>query len=116
MRAACFAALGIAISAAIPTADAAGAVTNGTYLPLAMVSGMFSATLHLPSALDAVIGAFPLKALADRTPVHLRPRGPGSPRRRDRGVARVDGRRGGPGATVLPLEPVRCLTASVRCG
>lgn len=62
---ACFAALGIAISAAIPTADAAGAVTNGTYLPLAMVSGMFSATLHLPDAVDAVVGLFPLKALAD---------------------------------------------------
>jgi ABC-2 type transport system permease protein len=62
---ACFAALGIAISAAIPTADAAGAITNGTYLPLAMVSGMFSATLQLPRAVDAVVGLFPLKALAD---------------------------------------------------
>jgi ABC-2 type transport system permease protein len=62
---ACFAALGLAISAAIPTADAAGAVTNGTYLPLAMVSGMFSATLHLPRVLDLVVSAFPLKALAD---------------------------------------------------
>jgi ABC-2 type transport system permease protein len=62
---ACFAALGIAISAAIPTADAAGAVTNGTYLPLAMVSGMFSASLHLPPGIDAVVGLFPLKALAD---------------------------------------------------
>jgi ABC-2 type transport system permease protein len=61
----CFAALGVAITAAIPTADAAGAVTNGTYLPLAMVSGMFSATLHLPRAIDAVLGLFPLKALAD---------------------------------------------------
>ena len=61
----CFAALGIAISAAIPTADSAGAVTNGTYLPLAMVSGMFSAQLHLPHAVDAVVSAFPLKALAD---------------------------------------------------
>jgi ABC-2 type transport system permease protein len=61
----CFAALGIAISAAIPTADAAGAITNGTYLPLAMVSGMFSATLDLPRAFDAVVSAFPLKALAD---------------------------------------------------
>jgi len=39
---ACFAALGVAVSAAIPTADSAGAITNGTYLPLAMVSGMFS--------------------------------------------------------------------------
>jgi ABC-2 type transport system permease protein len=62
---ACFAALGLAISAAIPTADAAGAITNGTYLPLAMVSGMFSATLHLPPVLDTVVSAFPLKALAD---------------------------------------------------
>jgi ABC-2 type transport system permease protein len=62
---ACFAALGVAISAAIPTADSAGAITNGTYLPLAMVSGMFSATLELPAALDTVISAFPLKALAD---------------------------------------------------
>ena len=62
---ACFAALGIAVSALIPTADAAGAITNGTYLPLAMVSGMFSADLHLPHTLDTIIGAFPLKALAD---------------------------------------------------
>jgi ABC-2 type transport system permease protein len=62
---ACFAALGVAISAVIPTADAAGAITNGTYLPLAMVSGMFSASLQLPGALDTIIGAFPLKALAD---------------------------------------------------
>lgn len=61
----CFAALGIAISTAIPTADAAGAITNGTYLPLAMVSGMFSATLHLPRALDTILSGFPLKALAD---------------------------------------------------
>jgi ABC-2 type transport system permease protein len=62
---ACFATLGIAISSVIPTADAAGAITNGTYLPLAIVSGMFSATLHLPSGVDAVVGLFPLKALAD---------------------------------------------------
>ncbi|MHB8463809.1 MAG: ABC transporter permease [Acidimicrobiales bacterium] len=62
---ACFAALGMAISAAIPTADAAGAITNGTYLPLAMVSGMFSASLHLPRLFDNIISLFPLKALAD---------------------------------------------------
>jgi len=62
---ACFAALGVAVSAAIPTADSAGAITNGTYLPLAMVSGMFSVDLQLPDTLDRIIGAFPLKALAD---------------------------------------------------
>ncbi len=62
---ACFAALGLAVSAAINTADSAGAITNGTYLPLAMVSGMFSPTLHLPRGFDLIISAFPLKALAD---------------------------------------------------
>ena len=61
----CFAALGVAISAAIRSADAAGAVTNGTYLPLAMVSGMFSSQLRLPHTVDTVVSAFPLKALAD---------------------------------------------------
>lgn len=62
---ACFAALAVAISAVIPTADAAGAITNGTYLPLAMVSGMFSADLRLPHTVDTIVSAFPLKALAD---------------------------------------------------
>jgi ABC-2 type transport system permease protein len=62
---ACFAALGLAVTAIIPSADAAGAVTNGTYLPLAMVSGMFSAALQLPDAVVAVVRLFPLKALAD---------------------------------------------------
>jgi ABC-2 type transport system permease protein len=62
---ACFAALGLAVSAAIRSADAAGAITNGTYLPLAMVSGMFSANLRLPGAVNTVVSAFPLKALAD---------------------------------------------------
>jgi ABC-2 type transport system permease protein len=57
--------LALGISAAIPTADTAGAITNGTYLPLAMVSGMFSPALHLPRTLDIIISAFPLKALAD---------------------------------------------------
>jgi ABC-2 type transport system permease protein len=61
----CFAALGLAISSAIRSADAAGAITNGTYLPLAMVSGMFTSTLHLPPFLDTIVTLFPLKALAD---------------------------------------------------
>jgi ABC-type multidrug transport system permease subunit len=75
----CFAALGMAISAAIPTADTAGAVTNGTYLPLAMVSGMFSASLRLPHAVDIVVSAFPLKALADGLRTAYDPATPGLP-------------------------------------
>ena len=61
----CFVALGIAVSALIPRADAAGAITNGTYLPLALVSGTFSSGLTLPTWLDRVVSAFPIKALTD---------------------------------------------------
>lgn len=61
----CFASLGLAISAFIPTADAAGPITNGTYLPLALVSGTFSTGLVLPGWLDHIISAFPIKALTD---------------------------------------------------
>ena len=61
----CFAALGVALSALIPRADAAGAITNGTYLPLALVSGTFSSGLTLPTWLDHVVSAFPIKALTD---------------------------------------------------
>lgn len=59
----CFAALGLAISAAIRRAETSGAITNGTYLPLALVSGTFSYGLTLPTWLDRIISAFPIKAL-----------------------------------------------------
>ena len=59
----CFAALGLAVSSFIPTAAAAGPITNGSYLPLALVSGTFNSTLHLPVWLDRVVSAFPIKAL-----------------------------------------------------
>jgi ABC-type multidrug transport system permease subunit len=61
----CFAALGLAISGAIRNPEAAGAITNGTYLPLALVSGTFNGTMHLPPWLDVVVSAFPIKALTD---------------------------------------------------
>lgn len=61
----CFAALGLAISGVIRNPEASGAVTNGTYLPLALVSGTFSGHLSLPSWLDHVVGAFPIKAMTD---------------------------------------------------
>jgi ABC-2 type transport system permease protein len=59
----CFSSLGLAISAFIPTANAAGAITNGTYLPLALVSGTFNSGLRLPHWLDRIVSAFPIKAL-----------------------------------------------------
>ena len=44
----CFAALGFAISAFIPNGAAAGAIINGTYIPLALISGTFNASVRLP--------------------------------------------------------------------
>ena len=61
----CFAALGLAISAFIPNGTAAGAITNGTYIPLALISGTFSSSLRLPGWLDATVRAFPIKALTE---------------------------------------------------
>jgi ABC-2 type transport system permease protein len=61
----CFAALGLAISVIIPTADASGPITTATYLPLALVSGVFDATLQLPEWLKKVVTLLPIKALSD---------------------------------------------------
>ena len=61
----CFASLGLAISAVIPTADAAGPITNGTYVPLAIISGTFSYDLSLPTWLDTTVRALPVRAFTD---------------------------------------------------
>lgn len=74
---ACFSALGLAVSTKIRTADSAAPITNGTYLPLAMVSGMFSPTLHLPRAVETIVGLFPLKALTDGLRQAYDPASPG---------------------------------------
>lgn len=61
----CFAALGLAVSAIIPSADAASPITNATYLPLALVSGVFDPTLAVPSWLTRIVELTPVKALAE---------------------------------------------------
>lgn len=61
----CFAALGLAVTAAIKRADAAGPVTNATYIPLAIISGTFSYNLTLPHWLNQIAGLFPIKAFTD---------------------------------------------------
>ena len=61
----CFASLGLAVSAFIPNGTAAGAITNGTYIPLALVSGTFNTNLHLPAWLNTIVSALPIKALTD---------------------------------------------------
>jgi ABC-2 type transport system permease protein len=62
----CFCVLGIALSADIPSAEAATAVTSASYLPLAIVSGIFYplALLGLPDWFHTVVTAFPIARLA----------------------------------------------------
>jgi ABC-2 type transport system permease protein len=62
---AAFAALGIALSHAIPNFDAAGAYTNAVFLPVIFISGVFYSSDDLPEALKAVAEALPLKHLID---------------------------------------------------
>jgi ABC-2 type transport system permease protein len=60
---ACFCALGLAVTSAIPTADAASAVVNATYLPLALASGIFLPGLVTPRWLSLLTSLFPVKPL-----------------------------------------------------
>jgi ABC-2 type transport system permease protein len=63
---ACFCALGLAVSVLIPNSDAASPITNATFYPLAIVSGLFYPTqlLHLPDWLEKVVAFFPIQRLA----------------------------------------------------
>jgi ABC-type multidrug transport system permease subunit len=65
LGAVCFAALAVAVSAAIPSAETAGPITLASYLPFALLSGVFGTTLALPAWLSGILSAFPVKALVD---------------------------------------------------
>jgi len=56
-----FAALGMAVAAAVPTAQAAATVANATILPLAFVSNVFIAVDDPPRWMDVLGDVFPLK-------------------------------------------------------
>jgi ABC-2 type transport system permease protein len=60
----CFAALALAVSTAIRSPDVAGPITNATYLPIAIISGLFDPSLSLPGWLSRVVGWFPVRPLA----------------------------------------------------
>ena len=61
---ACFGALGLALSAVAGSAESAAPIANASYLPLAIMSGIFNTTLRLPHALSVAVGLFPVRALA----------------------------------------------------
>ena len=61
----CFATLGLAISSVITSAESAGPVAYASFLPIAIISGVFDPTFSgLPQWLSRVVAAFPVKALA----------------------------------------------------
>jgi ABC-2 type transport system permease protein len=61
----CFASLGLAISSVITSAESAGPVTYASFLPIAIISGVFDPTFGgLPAWLSHVVDLFPVKALA----------------------------------------------------
>jgi ABC-2 type transport system permease protein len=61
----CFATLGLAISSVITSAESAGPVAYATFLPIAIISGVFDPTFSgLPAWLSHTVAAFPVKALA----------------------------------------------------
>jgi ABC-2 type transport system permease protein len=63
LGAAAFAALGLAVSALIRTAEGSSAVVNAIYLPMAFISGSFFPTRELPGFLEAVAEVLPLTHL-----------------------------------------------------
>lgn len=59
--AACFCCLGIAITAAIPSEDAAAPITNVAVLPLYFLSGVFIPESEIPAGVLHVADAFPIR-------------------------------------------------------
>jgi ABC-2 type transport system permease protein len=63
--AACFAALGVALSHAIPNFESAPAYVNAAFLPTIIISGVFYDADNAPAILRDIAEALPLKHLID---------------------------------------------------
>jgi ABC-2 type transport system permease protein len=57
---AAFAALGLAVTTVVRTADGSSAVVNAIYLPMAFISGVFFSTEEMPGFLRAISEVLPL--------------------------------------------------------
>jgi ABC-2 type transport system permease protein len=65
LGAACFCALGLAVSGLCPNADAAPAIVNFSIFPLLFVSGIFFPLDNAPAWITTVAKLFPMERLAD---------------------------------------------------
>jgi ABC-type multidrug transport system permease subunit len=75
---ACFAALGLALAAVAPNADAVPAIANATLLPLAFFSDIFLISDTMPRWMDLVGWVFPLKHFANAVAGGVNPTIPGA--------------------------------------
>jgi ABC-2 type transport system permease protein len=71
--AASFCSLGLAMTAAVPNADASPAVVNATVLPLLFISDVFIPLDEAPKWLETVAKIFPIKHLSDAMQVAYSP-------------------------------------------
>lgn len=67
LGAACFCALGLAVTTIIPNADASPAIVNATILPLLFISNVFIPLNNPPVWLDVLAKIFPVRHFADAT-------------------------------------------------
>jgi ABC-2 type transport system permease protein len=77
LGAACFCALGLAVSGVCPNADAAPAIVNFSIFPLLFISGIFFPLDTAPRWLSSVAKLFPMQRLADGLQYAFDPRTPG---------------------------------------
>jgi ABC-2 type transport system permease protein len=62
---AAFAALGLAVTTVVRTAEGSSAVVNAIYLPMAFISGVFFSTAEMPAFLEAISEVLPLTYFLD---------------------------------------------------
>jgi ABC-2 type transport system permease protein len=60
----CFGSLGLALSSVARSAESASPIANASYLPVAIMSGIFDPTFSVPKWLSVAVGFLPVRALA----------------------------------------------------
>jgi ABC-2 type transport system permease protein len=60
----CFGALGVALGSLARSAESASPIANASYLPIAIMSGIFDPTFSVPHWLSNVVALLPVRALA----------------------------------------------------
>ena len=60
----CFGSLGLVLSSVARSAESAAPIANASYLPVAIMSGIFDPTFSVPRWLGAVVALLPVRALS----------------------------------------------------